>query len=184
MIFCFNPCHIFTVMQIYFLASRPTKWMHFLFHSQQPILFGTLLAMIFPETATRHHPLQKEIYWIQHLLIYTIPAQLMVCILFAIFVMMLMLFKPLGGPYSLKDNTMWWYKISIGVGCLYHWIFLQGVSLLTTCNLNFMLCANPDDPFNGPYYRVAAFIYFVSCTDNSVITQYLFKSVTGTLILT
>lgn len=78
MIFCFNPCHIFTVMQIYFLASRPTKWMHFLFHSQQPILFGTLLAMIFPETATRHHPLQKEIYWIQHLLIYTIPAQLMV----------------------------------------------------------------------------------------------------------
>ena len=79
MIFCFNPCHIFTVMQIYFLASRPTKWMHFLFHSQQPILFGTLLAMIFPETATRHHPLQKEIYWIQHLLIYTIPAQLMVC---------------------------------------------------------------------------------------------------------
>lgn len=65
-------------MQIYFLASRPTKWMHFLFHSQQPILFGTLLAMIFPETATRHHPLQKEIYWIQHLLIYTIPAQLMV----------------------------------------------------------------------------------------------------------
>ena len=90
MIFCFNPCHIFTVMQIYFLASRPTKWMHFLFHSQQPILFGTLLAMIFPETATRHNPLQKEIYWIQHLLIYTIPAQLMV--FKNVSVMILMLF--------------------------------------------------------------------------------------------
>jgi len=164
MIFCFNPCHIFTIMQIYFLASRPTKWMHFLFHSQQPILFGTLLAMIFPETATRHHPLQKEIYWIQHLLIYTIPAQLM----------------PLGGPYSLKDNTMWWYKISIGVGCLYHWIFLQGVSLLTTCNLNFMLCANPDDPFNGPYYRVAGFIYFhILFWLHSKLYKYVSKVIMG-----
>jgi len=66
------------MMQIYFLAARPTTRMLFLFHSHQPILFGTLLAMIFPETETRHHPLQKEIYWIQHLLIYTIPAQLMV----------------------------------------------------------------------------------------------------------
>ena len=52
--------------------------MHLMFHAHQPILFGTLLAMIFPETATRHHPLQKETYWVQHLLIYTIPAQLMV----------------------------------------------------------------------------------------------------------
>ena len=69
------------MMQIYFLASRPTKRMHLLFHAHQPILFGTLLAMIFPETATRHHPLQKEIYWVQHLLIYTIPAQLMVIFL-------------------------------------------------------------------------------------------------------
>ena len=78
LIFLLNPCHIFTMLQIYFLASRPTKRMHLLFHAHQPILFGTLLAMIFPETATRHHPLQKETYWVQHLLIYTIPAQLMV----------------------------------------------------------------------------------------------------------
>ena len=43
---------------------------------------GTLLAMIFPETATRFYPLQREVYWIQHLLIYTIPAQLMVSVFF------------------------------------------------------------------------------------------------------
>jgi len=166
LIFIFNPCHIFTMMQIYFLASRPTKRMHLLFHAHQPILFGTLLAMIFPETATRHHPLQKETYWVQHLLIYTIPAQLM----------------PLGGPYKIKNESdpVWWYKLSIGVGCLYHWVVLQSLSLLTTCNLNFMLCANPDDPFNGPYYRYAAFFYFhVLFWLHSKLYQYVSRIIMG-----
>lgn len=146
LIFLFNPCHIFTVMQIYFLAAKPSKSMYFLFHGHIPILMGTLLAMIFPETATRHFPLQREIYWIQHLLIYTIPAQLM----------------PLGGPYKMqdKDDSLWWYWLSISVGMIYHWVVLQGISVSTFCNLNFMLCANPGDPFRGPYYRVAGFFYF------------------------
>lgn len=169
LIFLLNPCHIFTMLQIYFLASRPTTKMLFLFHSHQPILFGTLLAMIFPETETRYHPLQKEIYWIQHLLIYTIPAQLM----------------PLGGPYKLKNNERqecksWWYNVSIGAGCLYHWCFLQGISLLTTCNLNFMLCANPDDPFRGPFYRVIAFFYFhILFWLHSKMYKYVSKVIMG-----
>ena len=99
----------------------------------------------------------------QHLLIYTIPAQLMVVLLDLKKVSKFRK-KPLGGPFQIKNENdpTWWYKLSIGVGCLYHWVVLQTVSLLTTCNLNFMLCANPDDPFNGPYYRYAGFFYFVS----------------------
>jgi len=59
-----------------------------------------------------------------------------------------------------KDDSLWWYWLSISVGMIYHWVVLQGISVSTFCNLNFMLCANPGDPFRGPYYRVAAFFYF------------------------
>ena len=61
-----------------------------------------------------------------------------------------------------NDHSSWWFWISIGGGMVYHWLILQGVSVATFVNLNFMLCANPGDPFKGPYYRVAGFFYFVS----------------------
>ena len=61
-----------------------------------------------------------------------------------------------------KDDSSWWYWISIGGGLIYHYSILQGVSVATFVNLNFMLCANPGDPFKGRYYRVAGFFYFVS----------------------
>jgi bacterioferritin-associated ferredoxin len=55
-------------------------------------------------------------------------------------------------PY---DNFHWAF-MSIACVRIYHYVVLQPISLLTKVNLNAMICPAVSDPFNGPYYRIAA----------------------------
>jgi hypothetical protein len=73
-----------------------------------------------------------------------------------------MLFTPfylmrLGGIYNMEPLLNFdWLFMSVGILRLYHYAVLLPLSLLTEVNLNAMMCPAVSDPFNGPWYRVAA----------------------------
>ncbi|CAG9863434.1 unnamed protein product [Phyllotreta striolata] len=140
-IFLLNPCHITTAIQIFLLASKPSKTVTALFRLQLNLMNGPVLAYMFPETDTRLLPLENFVYWAQHGMIFVVPYYLL----------------RMGGEFNIEDPwDMSWCGVSYGINLLYHFVILQGFSILTEINLNHMLCPAILDPFESQLYRTAA----------------------------
>lgn len=143
-IYVLNPCHITSMIQIYLLAARPSKWSTILFRIQLNYLNGPTLAYLFPETDSRTITLETSTYYIQHGLMFVIPAYLIRA----------------GGAFNCEAVTDFtWNIISYGCLCLYHFFFLQILAEPFQVNLNHMLCPALLDPFEGPNYRWLAVIH-------------------------
>lgn len=143
-IYILNPCHIITFLQIFMLAAPPTsKILTACFRIHIHWMNGPILAILFPVLNTRMLAMEQETYWIQHALMLVIPFYL--------------LRTGVGGVFTteaLGDPS--WALMSVALQYLYHFLFLQGLGLVTEVNLNGMLCPAVSDPFYGPNYRLWA----------------------------
>ncbi|CAF0881584.1 unnamed protein product [Brachionus calyciflorus] len=141
LIFILNPCHVVTFLQLILLISPPRNWMHILFRIQTYVVSGATIAIIFPVLNTRLLPFEKVSYYIHHGLMLITPLYLM----------------RLGGIYNMEPLiNLHWGFMSIGFMRLYHYLVLQPISFATEVNLNSIMCPAVSDPFEGPWYRIAA----------------------------
>uniref|UniRef100_A0A2A4K0N5 Transmembrane protein 164 n=1 Tax=Heliothis virescens TaxID=7102 RepID=A0A2A4K0N5_HELVI len=143
-IYLLNPCHVTTLIQIYLLSAPPSKTVTALFRIHLNLLNGPLLAFLFPETASRKIFAEAALYWIQHGMMFVIPYYLL----------------RIGGPYNIEP--FWdfnWAIFSYCLNLIYHFIVLQVIAIPAQVNLNHMLCPAILDPFDGPWYRVAAVVH-------------------------
>uniref|UniRef100_H2ZA31 Transmembrane protein 164 n=1 Tax=Ciona savignyi TaxID=51511 RepID=H2ZA31_CIOSA len=145
-IYILNPCHVLTatMVSVLFLNFQFPNVDFLHFRVQLNLLSGALLAILLPVVNTRFLSCETESYWLHHCLLYLVPVYLI----------------SLGGSYSCEPiRDCWWPVLSIGVGFLYHFTFLQCLALATQVNLNNMLCPAVSDPFRGSFYRMWAFLH-------------------------
>ncbi|GAB1597891.1 transmembrane protein 164-like [Argonauta hians] len=148
MIWVLNPCHIITIIQIYLLAAPPSiiSWATFRLHMY--MLSGAPLALFFPVINTRLLVFEKEVYYLQHILMLIVPIYLL----------------RLGGIYACEEiNDLSWAFVGIGLLLFYHFIPLQIIASLSTVNLNNILCPAVSDPFSGQMYRIIAILHQAIC---------------------
>ncbi|KXJ09724.1 transmembrane protein 164 [Exaiptasia diaphana] len=144
-IYLLNPCHVLSMVQIYLLIAPPSKLVVSIFRIQIYIIFGALLAVVFPVVNTRTLPCEVEVYWIQHILILVVvPFFLIFC----------------KGPYLMEDLLDFnWATLTFSLYTFYMFLVLQPIGILSEVNLNSMICPAISDPFSGPYYRIMACWY-------------------------
>lgn len=76
-IYILNPCHITSMIQVYLLAAKPSKWSTAIFRVHVNYLNGPLLAFLFPEHDSRKVTFELPTYYVQHGLMFVIPIYLM-----------------------------------------------------------------------------------------------------------
>lgn len=74
--------------------------------------------------------------------------------------MVSIIFNLFKGIYNMEPlKNLHWGFLSIGFMRLYHYLILQPISFATEVNLNSIMCPAVSDPFEGPYYRIAAHVH-------------------------
>lgn len=76
-IYIMNPCHITSMLQVYLLAAKPSKFTTTLFRMHINFLNGPLLAFLFPELDSRRITFELPTYYVQHGLMFVIPLYLL-----------------------------------------------------------------------------------------------------------
>lgn len=108
------------LIQIYLLAAKPTKLTTTLFRIQMNNLNGPFLAFLFPEVECRTLPFEQATYWIQHGMLYIIPAYILRT-----------------GAYQVEEIKDYnWAIIGVQTQLIYHFGVLNFVSIVSNCFYN------------------------------------------------
>lgn len=139
LLFLFQPCHI-TLFLLILLMLLPVTWIgtHIAFNVILCNVWGTTLALFFPDLRDYNLFFEVEMYWIEHVALLLVPIWL---------------------AYKKRFNT--WPATSHILGlavlckCLYHSLLLECISLWTGRNLNYVLSPPPGIlTMFGPYYKM------------------------------
>jgi len=149
------PCHVVSAIWIYLLSCvKPSAADIFLYRVNLHLTHGTLLAIFFPVDDSLSLPMEREIYWVQHILLLLAPV-FMLCFERDAF-------PP--PPVTEKGLFSWpFFLITYGIWAFWHWVVMQGVSWLTLVNIGHMLCPATSDPFAGPMYRPLGIVHQIAC---------------------
>jgi len=159
LIWLLNPCHVTSFVQMYLLASEATSKNNHVFQMMLHVMHGPVAALVFPVTDSLLLPFEKEIYWIQHIIIIVIPIYLVT------FDTGYTAHRVFQIDRFLQAFLAW---------SVWHWIVMQWISYLTLANVGSMLCAAASDPFTGPDYRLVAIVH-------QSLAIFLFGSLTASL---
>ncbi len=141
MIFLLNPCHQLCVIQIVLLAwpaggSVPT----YLYRLHLFYLHGPINACLFPVTNTLFLPGEVSTYWLEHALLLLTPLYLL---------------RRGGANFTVEAfGDLSWALMAYGAWGVYHFGFMEPLSVTSLANLNSMLCPAISDPFYGPNWRL------------------------------
>lgn len=119
------------------LAANPSKTVTTLFRIQMNYLNGAFLAFVFPETDSRQFTFEAFNYWMQHSLMCIIPVYLMRLggkLQEVTYMLNKFLSKCLHstGAYTMEPIMDFdWNLLSYASLLLYHFIFLQLLSLVS-----------------------------------------------------
>jgi hypothetical protein len=141
LIFILNPCHMLCLIQLVLLCLDPrSKCASALFKTSLSLMHLPIIACVCPVTNTLFLPGEVFTYWLEHVLLLTVPIYLM--------------FEGCFKPEPLLDisHTLTAY----GLFGLYNFTFLQVLAVASKANLNHILCPAITDPFTGPNYRYHA----------------------------
>ncbi|KXS18608.1 hypothetical protein M427DRAFT_53568 [Gonapodya prolifera JEL478] len=123
MIYMLQPCHMSCIAMMYFIWANPKKRStHTYFNIYITIMWGGWLAMLTPDMRGLHLFLEPEVFWAEHILVSVVPLVLAITKRFIIY--------PLSFDFVMA---------SFLVFALYHSIFLSGLALLTSYNLNYVM---------------------------------------------
>lgn len=163
-IFVVNPCHVICMIHIYLLSNIHNQFIIFktyLFRFHLFFLHGPLMAVIFPVTNTLFLPGEVATYWIEHILLLTIP---------------IFLIRHYSVPVNRVGELFNWTLMSYGIWGMFNIVFLQPLSMLTLGNLNATLCPAITDPFRGPHYRKYAMVHqFVATAVSGIFWTFFGK---------
>ncbi|ESN92368.1 hypothetical protein HELRODRAFT_133970, partial [Helobdella robusta] len=137
-IWLLNPCHMITMAQIFLLSATPSKTSLIIFRLHLYYLIGPIIALIIPVVHSRKLLLEREMYFIQHVLILVAPYFIMK-----------------NKAYTVeRKNDMSWPVMAQGLVFLFHFTVLQALSILTQVNIDNIICPASADPFSGQWYRM------------------------------
>jgi hypothetical protein len=118
-----QPCHLVMVAQGVALLSK-NSWGVMLSMCMLPFLTGTLLAMLVPDTDGMDMPFEKEIYWLEHYLIQSMPVYLLCRSNF--------IGLKYVGPFTVV--------VGIWLLIVMHFGFYEAIDLATGANVEFVMC--------------------------------------------
>ncbi len=118
-----QPCHVILLLEGIAVVSRSKVGVNISLFIL-PALIGTLLAMLFPDTSGLEQFLEEPSYWVQHYLIQAIPLYLLCRRNFQV------------------ARLCSWKTVLTGLWILHtlHYTVYEGIDLLITVNVEFMLC--------------------------------------------
>ncbi|XP_065888024.1 transmembrane protein 164-like [Dysidea avara] len=142
LLYMLNPCHFLTIVEIYLLASKPTRFTLSILRMLVHYVYCALVAIVFPETGGRVLFGELVEYWVQHILIFAVIPPYLIHI---------------WGVHNLEPLNDWSWACFAGIvfGIQHHYV-MQPVAIVSHVNLNFILCPATKDPFRGPHYRTWA----------------------------
>ncbi len=142
MIFLFQPCHMMCLVQLVLLAwPAYSNWLTYLYRVHLSFLQGVVMAVLLPVTNTLFLPGEVFVYWFEHGVLIVVALYLL----------------RHGGMFTVeKFGDTSWSLMAYGMWGLYHFVWLELVSVATMANLNCMLCPAITDPIGAPNWRLVA----------------------------